>query len=517
MNNFPRPLVMNLLFLVVFSLSAVATNGLATDYAGSPPAFSAPGCEKIEAKECVSLAIDAMGGRQKLEAIQSASSDVIGHTALMEQSYRQAPFITSYERDHIIVDFAHKRVFDAQHGVWPEADLKGSDSDVILITTPDGGAYRSGKNDSPCGPSNLEDSEQTLALGPERLLLTASASSDLHYEAEETLRSTPHAVVAFTWNNIPVRILLGSHTHLPDAVDTTQRFRDFWTYWGDVHQRIYWDNWKFIKGIVYPTNQVTERNGAMLSSAQVLDLDFNQPLDEKSFVIAPEIAKTSKLTSPTPFKSDKSVQLAPDITLFPGSWNTTIVKQDDGIVLLETPISSLYAEGLFAVAKAKYPGLPIKAVLSTSDSWPHVGGIRFDVAQSAPVYILDLNQPLLDRMIAAPHTLTPDALQTSPKTPEWKIVSEKTSIGEGKNRIELYPIRGASTERQYMVYFPEHHLLYASDTLVLNGDDTLYDPELMREVVSAADREHLDVDTVFAMHQGPTKWSKVLSLLQKAG
>jgi hypothetical protein len=517
MNNFPRPVVMNLLSFIVLSLSAAAANGLVTDSAGYSSTFSAPGCEKIEAKECLSLAIDAMGGRQKLEAIQSASSDVIGHTALMEQSYRQAPFITSYERDRIIVDFAHKRVFATQHGVWPEADLKGADSDVTLITTPDGGAYRSGNNDSPCRPADLESSEQTLALGPERLLLTASASSDLHYEAEETLRSTPHAVVAFTWNNIPVRILLGSHTHLPDAVDTTQRFHDFWAYWGDVHQRIYWDNWKFIHGIVYPTNQMTERNGAMLSSEQVLDLDFNQPLDEKSFVIAPEIAKTSKLRNPTPFKGDKSVQLAPDVTLYPYSWNTTIVKQDDGIVLLETPISSLYAEGLFAAAKAKYPGLPIKAVLSTSDSWPHVGGIRFDVAQSAPVYILDLNQPLLDRMIAAPNTLTPDALQTSTKTPDWKIVSEKTSIGEGKNRIELYPIRGASTERQYMVYFPEHHLLYASDTLVLNGDDTIYDPELMREVVSAAEREHLDVDTVFAMHQGPTKWSKVLLLLQKAG
>lgn len=67
-----------------------------------------------------------------------------------------------------------------------------------------------------------------------------------------------------------------------------------------------------------------------------------------------------------------------------------------------------------------------------------------------------------------------------------------------------------------MAYFPEHRLLYASDTLVINDDNTLYDPELMNEVVQAAKRESLHVDTVFAMHQGPTDWKQVLDLLAKS-
>jgi hypothetical protein len=82
--------------------------------------------------------------------------------------------------------------------------------------------------------------------------------------------------------------------------------------------------------------------------------------------------------------------------------------------------------------------------------------------------------------------------------------------------MELYPLRGASTERQYMVYFPERHLLYASDTLALNDDGTLYDPELMYEVAQAVKRENLIVDTVFAMHQGPMPWEKVVGLIEKS-
>ncbi len=77
-------------------------------------------------------------------------------------------------------------------------------------------------------------------------------------------------------------------------------------------------------------------------------------------------------------------------------------------------------------------------------------------------------------------------------------------------------MRGASTERQYMVYFPEHKLLYASDTLALNADGSLYAPELMREVMDAVKRENLEVTTVFAMHQGPVPWTQVTAFSRKS-
>jgi hypothetical protein len=476
-----------------------------------------PGCAGSTPKECVTLALDAMGGRQKLDAIHSIQLDVISHTALMEQSYRQAPFITSYERDKTIIDLAGQRIRTDAHAIWPESDPHQAEFDNTLIATPAGGVYHSAQGDSPCGLADIDSTRETLALGPLHVLSAALEAGDLHYEAAQTLRSTEHSVVAFTWNKTPVHILLNRFNHLPDAVDTTAQFNDFWYYWGDVKQRVYWDNWKYTQGIVYPSNEITERNGAIWNSAQTLDVQFNVPVDEKSFAIdAKAVTQSAQQKGwAHPFHGDKSTPLAPGIDLYTGSWNTTIVQQTDGVVILETPISGTFTQGIFEAAKKKYPGAKIKAVLSTSDSWPHAGGIRFDVAQGVYVYILDLNQPLLERMLAAPHTIDPDALQSSPKKPDWKIVGGKIEIGSGPNRMELYPIRGASTERQYMVYFPEHRLLYASDTLVINADKTLYDPELMYEVRQAVEREHLAVDTVYAMHQGPARWSDVVSLLEK--
>lgn len=460
-----------------------------------------PGCAAMDAKACVGLAMTAMGGRAKLAELSNAQLDIAQHTMLVEQSYRQEPFITSYDRMRLTLDFAGKRQRMELHSIWPEAnpDTASAESSRSLVSVPT--------------PERLE-------LGPERLLLTAEAAPDLHYGRPEILRSTLHTVVAFTWRGVPAKVLINRFNHLPDAVETTQSFgRDFWFVWGDVVQRVYYDNWKLISGVLYPTNRVEERNGVLWRSAQVLDAKFNVALDDKSLAVDPAVA--ARASQPVvwdiPFDAGHHNELAPGIDLYQGAWNITFVKQDDGVVILEAPISPFFTRQAIAKARADNPSLPVKAVLSTSDSWPHFAGVREAVAEKLPVYLLDLNVAMLDRAMRSPHALHPDLQQTAPQTPQWRVVSGKVEVGSGPNRMVLYPLRGAATERQYMVYFPEHRLLYASDTLVIDPKtQALYDPELMHEVVQAVEREHLQVDRVFAMHQGPTPWSQAVGLVAAA-
>jgi hypothetical protein len=505
----------------VFAVAAIGW-WLAPSAYAKDRAVENPSCVQQSALQCAQLAMDAMGGRERLEQLKSIRLQNIGHTLLMEQSYRQAPFIASYSRDVTTLDLANQRMLTVVHSVWPESDPNQAESDATLIVGMNGGVYHGKDNegDSPCSLADLAAAQEMLALGPARVLLTATGAPDLHFETAETVRSSAHTVLAFTWQKIPVRVLINPFNHLPDAVETTQNFHDFWYFWGDVQQRIYFDNWKLSQGISYPTNLVEERNGTVWSSSQALNVEFNVAIDEKSLAMDAKAAKQSTESHGwnRPFRAAKDTVLAPGVDMFPGSWNSTIVKQTDGIIILEAPISGVYTQGVVEEAKKRYPDLPIKAVLSTSDSWPHTGGVRYAVSQRLPIYILDLNRPLLDGMIAAPHTQEPDALASAKPSakPDWKIVSGKQVIGPGENRMELYPLRGASTERQYMVYFPEHRLLYASDTLAMNDDGTLYDPELMYEVVQAVKRANLQVETVFAMHQPPMPWNQVVALVEKA-
>lgn len=473
-------------------------------------------CQKAGPKGCARLALDAMGGQDRLQGIKSLGMELVRHTFLTEQSYRQDPFITSYERLKVKVDFAGGRIYRESHLTWPESDPGDSESDSIVVAGLTGGVRRA-KADAPCSLADLDWVREELSLGPARLLLTALQSSDLRFGEPEMLRSTMHTALLFTWEGINVKLAINRFNHLPDALETTEQFQDHWYQWGDVQRKIYFDNWKTFHGLVYPTNEVEERNGIIWRSTQVLNLDLNVPIEEAQFQMDAKAMERSTKSKgwESSFPSGKGADLAPGITLYESSWNATIVKQPDGIVILEAPLSGTYADGLIQEARRRYPGSAINAVLSTSDSWPHVGGVRQAVALNLPVYILDLNRPLLDRLVKSPRKLHPDLLAQSPKPPVWRTVSGKMQVGKGENRMELYPLRGGSTERQYMVYFPEHRLLYASDTLSLNDNGTLYDPELMREVAVAVKREGLQVDRVFAMHQGPVPWPQVISLVER--
>ena len=476
-----------------------------------------PGCAGLTAKACVEQAMTAMGGRAALQAVHSVEVEAIGHTLLTEQSYRQAPFITAYDRTTQTIDFDKGRSTTSDKGLWPESDpgVAAAQNDAVLVATANAAVVRAGDKDQRAGLSSIDDARAALELGPERLLLTAAAAPDLHFAAPETLRSTPHAVVAFQWRGAEVRVLINGFNHLPDATESTRTFNDFWFAWGDVTQRVYFDNFKLIGGVVYPTNRVEERNGVIWSSSQILDAKFNPALDDKAFAMDPAAAAASAAGKGwnRSFDASHHTELAPGVELYQGSWNVAVIRQDDGVVVLEAPISPTFTQG--ALAKAREGGAPIKAVLTTSDSWPHLAGVRQAVAEGLPVYGLDLNRPILERLVAAPHTLAPDALQTAPRKPGWHWVAGPTAIGSGPNRMVLYPLRGAATERQYMVYFPGRRLLYASDTLVLSADGkTIYDPELTHEVAQAVAREHLAVDTVWAMHQAPAKWSEVVRIIE---
>jgi len=52
------------------------------------------------------------------------------------------------------------------------------------------------------------------------------------------------------------------------------------------------------------------------------------------------------------------------------------------LVVLEAPIGSHYSSQVIEAAARTFPGLPLKAVGTTSDAWPHLGGAREYVSLS---------------------------------------------------------------------------------------------------------------------------------------
>lgn len=327
-----------------------------------------------------------------------------------------------------------------------------------------------------------------------------------HREADTVLQSVPQNVIVFGLDGAPVRIYLNAYTHLPSAVDYSGPLAhsSYWAFLGDVTLRTWYGSWWLAKGgIHFAMQRNIEGNGFLDQTLVIRKLQIDEHLNDGDLTIPENVraqfhpdAKSVDLEQrPLGDPSQPAKELEPGIVFIPGSWKVTLVKQDDGIVVLEAPISSGYSAQV------------ISAIITTSDSWPHLAGIREYVAQGIPIYSLDLNQPILNRVIADPRASKPDALARSQRKPHLPLVHDKTVLGTGTNRLEIYPIHGETSERQMMVYFPQYKLLYGSDPFQRLQDGSFFYPLTVTELMDAVARERLDVDRFFMMHISPTPWT----------
>ncbi|WP_347156922.1 hypothetical protein [Pontibacter chitinilyticus] len=480
-------------------------------YAGTTPTPANP-------QQLVAQSIAAMGGQEKLVQLKTLRLTGIGHTYLLEQSERpEGPWVVNYTQVQQLRDYEHQRLRtlkesrNTQQPEWAPQTVVYSDGAAAILAP--AGQLMPGRR------TMAEEAEETLQLAPEQVLLLALKAPGLRALKDTVLQGVVNHGVAFRQGATQVKLYLNKYSHLPTLLQTTRAYPQelFWSVWGDVRSDMFFSYWSLTpEGVQYPLQYNLYRNNQPYQEFTILQLELNPTIPADTFAIPEQVQKAFAAQQvqnynqlPLGRPDQLAQELAPGVLQIPGYWNVALIKQDDGVVLLEMPISPGYTAKALAKAKELYPNLKVKAVVSTSDAWPHVAGVREAVAQKLPVYTLVLNQPLLQRLVAAPFATTPDNLAQHPTKAKIKPVTEKTVVGKGANHMELYPIRGESGERMLMVYFPEHRLLYASDLVQQNRDGSFFQPAYIAEVVAAVQREGLQVANVFAMHTGLLPYPKL--------
>jgi hypothetical protein len=487
----------------------------------------AVGVEKNEkrenAAEIIKKAMAAMGGEDKLRALRSLYFEGIGHNNSVEQSERpEGPYIVAYEQIKETRDLIGSRFLRSQEnrmGQMPEWTV------FNYVGTKDFLAMEMNGRFFPGQKSQMHEELFQMALAPEKILLTALEASDLRLEKDTVMQDVPHRVLRFTHRNVPVTLYLNANTFLPTMVETKSfsAYSHFWQVWGDVTTRTFYSYWTLESGgLRYPHQLDIFKNEYHVRSFTITKLKFNIEIPEDSFKVSEDV-RTAYAKQPLMAIDDLPLgrpdqpahEIAPGIVNIPGRWNVAIVRQTDGIVIIEAPISSGYSAKVIEEAGRRFPGVPIKAVITTSDAFPHLGGVREYVARNVPVYALDLNLPILRRLIAAPHSISPDMLERNKRKPDFKVVMKKTVIGEGANRLEIYPIRSETGERMMMIYFPEHKLLYGSDLIQQMRDGSFFMTQYLAELMQAVERENLSVSDVFAMHNLKIPYAEIVKAVRR--
>jgi len=483
---------------------------------------AAPGASRVDSPQAlVSRAIDAMGGDAALKAITSLQIEAIGHEHFIDQSERpEGPHVLRYLQTSEKRDVAGGRSrIETQQRFFQVPDWAGAG--VATVVDVDTAAVSRGDRFAPLGRQAFDDGRERIELAPERILLAALAAPDLAAAPDVRVHEITQRVVTFGWRGKRIRLLLDPADYVPTALEIIAE--DPMGIWGAVRRTTYYSLWTLIPGGVrYPLQIDCTWNGVTKSSATIMKIDVNPPLDDRTFTIPDDVRQAFAAAAVAGFatiKLDPSqlVEIATAVRQFGGSWNVGVVQQPDGLVIIEAPIGSQYSAQVLDDVATRYPGAHVKAVVTTSDAWPHLGGVREYVARGIPVYALDLNQPILRRLLTADHRAKPDALAKAPKVARFRWVAGKTVIGTGDTRMELYPVRGENGERMLAAYFPALKLLYTSDEIQRRRGGDFFMPELLLEVRDLIQREHLAVDRVFGMHIGSIPWSDIEAALARAG
>jgi len=351
---------------------------------------------------------------------------------------------------------------------------------------------------------------EVLALAPDRILLTALAAPDLTALRDSVIDGVPHHVVAFHWADARVRLAIDAATGFPDAVWLVRAYPTFvfWSLWGDITFSTRWSGWTLeANGVWYPRQRLVTFNGEPWRRFLVTEIDVAPAAPPDSFAIAdsvrPQFATMSHgapTTMPQPTLTP--VTLADGVVLFAGYYQSALIREPDGIVVLDASQSNAKSRAVLAQAARLFPGIPIAGVVTTASAWMQIGGVREYVSRGIPIYALDVNAARVRAVIAAPYATHPDSLARAPRAASLRVIHAPVTLGTGVNEIRLLP----AASGDLLVYWPARRWLYASDMIVPPAFEPNYNAaraETLRRTITALG---IPVDSVFAFHLPLAAW-----------
>lgn len=471
-----------------------------------------------KAIELINAGIQKMGGEDFLNSITSLQTQGKHIYFLIDQSIRPTgPFYTTINNYK-----SFKLPQKNKLAYWNFYNQ----TNMFVKFIVDGAAFgmQRGKDVSymPYG----SDLDEELYLAPEKVLLLAK-SSNPEFLKDTVIQDLKLSVITFKWRSHPVKLFFNYHSNYLTCVEITRHYKDNTPFvLGDVKLMHRYSFWKTVgKQLHYPAQKDVYVEGQHFQSFSIDSVKINMSFSEDTLSIPDSVkiklAKIdSKMNMFNNVPSLVSKEIAPGVFFINGkytsvgSYNSWFVKTSSGIIVIETPISSAYSKGVINEIKKQFPKEKIKAVITTSDAWPHVGGIREYVANRIPIYHLDLNEKIITRILKANFYTNPDSLQKKKVTPLLIKVTDKLSITDKENPLEILPIKTETGERMMMVYFPKHKLLYSSDLVQPGQGEPFFMPQYIGEIIEAVTRETLDVEKIIGMHQSLIEYQSLLEFMK---
>jgi len=230
---------------------------------------------------------------------------------------------------------------------------------------------------------------------------------------------------------------------------------------GDMLVELAYSDYQDFSGVKFPTRIVQTQGGHPTLELTITDVKPNVPAD-----IQPPQGRGGPAAAPPGggAPATPSEKLADGVYLILGGYASLAFDFQDYIVVIEGPQSEARASAVIAEAKRLIPNKPIRYVVNTHAHFDHASGLRTFAAEGATIVTHEVNKPYYERIFKLPHTLNPDKLALSNRTPTFETVGDKKVLTDGNHIIELYRMQNMRHhDGLLMVYLPKQKILLEAD------------------------------------------------------
>lgn len=459
-------------------------------------------------------ALDAIGGRAVVDQVNAmrltgyVTTDRVG-----DSEWPKGPFLRFAARTTELRDLARGRRRILHMGLGfvdtpPDTTVQIDDGSRLYTVSPDGQVLFAARSEG-----------EWRDMDPTRIITTAMNAPDVHLGRDTVMRDLPQRVVEFTWRGHAARLFLDAASAYPRMIELTRTYpyEIFWNAWGDVTERIRFSMYYGeSNGMRFPRQWDVERNGRPVATYVWTAVDPDPAVPADSFAMGepsdPAATARARLVEADSIHLGNPVAIEDGLVQIQGSWNVTLVRQRDGVVVIEAPISTGYSVRVLEEAARRFPGVPIKAVITSNNFWWHMAGLREYAARGVPIYALDANEGIVRAILSAPHHERPDSLARSGAVPRLRVVREPTLVGapDDPHRIEVVPFRTEGLDHMMLSWLPVPRLVYTAEAVQIYGGEAFF-PQTIVEAAEAIRREGLDPERLIGMHLPVMPYADALS------
>ncbi len=451
-----------------------------------------------QVQKLVSDAVQALGGADALRNLKSVS--MTGEAKYWEPGQSK---VAGKDPKHVedvkftaVRDLAGGRArtqWDRDHK-YPDPALMIKYTETVL---PNGGFVTDDKGANTAMASmRMAAAQRELNRASPTLLLKAMENpKDVRSIGNQRIGGQSYRAVSFNDGSVSYTILFDARTKLPAAIRTL----DDDSVQGDQPYDAVLSDWKAVGGVQVAHALSYRIGGVEVGKVTYSQVAANPTIAGDAFAVPDAVRSALKApaTSNVPYQwiirrlymsrymdteqpyvpagvSVKLVELAPNVQHAQGaSGNNLIVAMKDHLVVFDAPYGEALSRTVIDLAKAKYPGKPIKYLVQTHHHMDHSGGLRAYVAEGATILVAAPTRAYFDRALRNPRTVANDTQQKARKPVRITEVKDQTTLkDDAGNEIRIHNIKNPHAEGYLLGHVVKDNIVFVTDLISPRGPVT---------------------------------------------